>query len=320
MATQTMERTRNRTAGRRLSARAKGLLGNTSPEQIADGLGWFSLGLGLAELLAPRLMSRVIGAREDHPTLMRIFGVREIAAGALIFSGMRAAGCWSRVAGDAIDLACLGKTLATPDSDKGKAIFSTVNVAAVTALDAITAWNLTKSRSGAFDVRVERTVIVNKSTDECYRFWRDYENNHPKFMARIESVRENAGLQHWVATGPAGVRIEFDAELTADRPGECISWRTLEGSDVDHSGSVHFDAAPGGRGTVVRVTIYYSPPTLASGGAAAARILGKVPEVEMAKDLRRFKQLMETGEVVLTEGQPAGRASGHTWLDAVARY
>src|SRR4051812_22607983 len=112
MATQTMERTRNRAAGRQSPAGPiNRIFGNASPEQIANGLGWFSLGLGLAELLAPRLMSRVIGAREDHPTLMRIFGLREIAAGAVIFSGMRAAGCWSRVAGDAIDLACLGKTL-----------------------------------------------------------------------------------------------------------------------------------------------------------------------------------------------------------------
>jgi uncharacterized membrane protein len=319
MATQTMERAQSTV--RSVAQKAKGVVGNASHEQIANGLGWFSIGLGLAELLAPRVMSRVIGAREDHPTLMRIFGLREIAAGAMIFSGMRAAGCWSRVAGDAIDLACLGKTLGTEGSDKGKAIFATANVVAVTALDAVTAWNLTQSRSGAFDVRMERTVIVNKSPDECYRMWRDYQNNTPKYMLRIESVRESeGGRQHWVAKGPAGSRIEFDAVLTGDEPGKCIGWRTLEGSDIDHSGSVHFDAAPGGRGTVVRLTMYYSPTTLLGGGAALAQLLGKVPEAEMYKDLRRFKQLMETGEVVKTEGQPAGRTSGATWLDAVARY
>jgi uncharacterized membrane protein len=319
MATQTMERAQSTV--RSVTQRAKGALGNTSHEQIANGLGWFSIGLGLAELLAPRTMSRVIGAREDHPTLMRIFGLREIAAGAVIFSGMRAAGCWSRVAGDAIDLACLGKTLATEGSDKGRAIFATANVAAVTALDVATALNLTKSGSGAFDVRAERAVIVNKSPDECYRMWRDYQNNTPKYMLRVESVRESeGGRQHWVAKGPAGARIEFDAQITSDEPGRCIGWHTLEGSDIDHSGSVHFEAAPGGRGTVVRVTMYYSPTTLLSGSAALAQVLGKVPEVEMYKDLRRFKQLMETGEVVKTEGQPAGRTSGATWLDALARY
>lgn len=322
MATQTIERTQTRPSVRQSAGRrAKGMFGNISPEQVANGLGWFSIGLGLAELLAPRTMSRVIGARRDHPTLMRIFGVREIAAGAVIFSGMRAAGCWSRVAGDAIDLACLGKTLATPKSDTGRAVFSTVNVAAVTAVDALTAWKLTKSRSGAFDVRIERAVVVNKSPEECYRFWRDYQNNTPKYMPRIESVRETeGGRQHWIAKGPAGARIEFDAVLTADEPGKCISWRTVEGSDIDHSGSVHFDPAPAGRGTVVRINMYYSPTTLVSGAAGLAQLLGKVPEVEMYKDLRRFKQLMETGEVVRTEGQPAGRTSGHTWLDSIARY
>jgi len=304
-----------------VAQKAKGVLGNASHEQIANGLGWFSIGLGLAELLAPRMMSRVIGAREDHPTLMRIFGLREIAAGAVIFSGMRAAGCWSRVAGDALDLVCLGKTLATEGSDKGKALFATANVAAVTALDVSTALQLTKSGSGAFDVRAERAVIVDKSPEECYRMWRDYEKNTPKYMLRIESVQESeGGRQHWVAKGPAGARIEFDAQITSDEPGQCIGWRTLEGSDIDHSGSVHFSAAPGGRGTVVRVTMYYSPTTVLSGGAALAQVLGKVPEMEMYKDLRRFKQLMETGEVVKTEGQPAGRTSGATWLDSLARY
>ncbi len=320
MATQTLERTQHR-PGQSAARRAKGSFGSMSPEQVANGLGWFSIGLGLAEFIAPRTMSRVIGARRDHPTLMRIFGLREMAAGAVILSGMRAAGCWTRVAGDALDLACLGKTLATPGSDKGRAVFSTVNVAAVTAADAITAWNLTKSGSGAFDVRMERAVIVNKSPEECYRFWRDYQNNTTKYMARIESVREfGGGRQHWVAKGPVGTRIEFDAELTSDEPGRCISWRTLEGSDIDHSGSVHFEPAPAGRGTVVRLTMYYSPSRFASGGSALAQLLGKIPEAEMYKDLRRFKQLMETGEVIHTEGQPAGRSSGHTWLDSMARY
>lgn len=320
MATQTMERTQSRSSAQSVARRAKRIF-NYSPEQIATGLGWFSFGLGLAEVLAPRLMSRVIGAREDHSTLLRIFGVREMAAGAMILSGMRTAGCWSRVAGDALDLACLGKLLATPGSDKGRAIFATVDVAGVTALDAVTAWNLTRSGSGSFDARLERSIVVNKSPEECYAFWRDYQNNTPKYMAHVESVQESpAGRQHWVVKGPAGMRIEFDAELTADQPGKCVSWHTLEGSDLVHSGSVHFDPAPGGRGTVVRLTMYYSPSTLLSGGMAVAQILGKAPEVEMYKDLRRFKQILETGEVVRTEGQPAGRRSGATWLDALARY
>lgn len=321
MAIQTMDRTaRSSSPARSTAGRAKKVLGNYSDEQIAKGLGWFSVGLGVAELVAPRLMSRVIGAREDHPTLMRIFGLRELAAGAVIFSGMRAAGCWSRVAGDAIDLACLGKTLATRGSDKGRAVFATSNVAAVTAVDAITAWNLTKSRSGAFDVRLERAVTINRSPEECYAYWHNFENL-PQFLQHVQSVTQiGENRQHWVAQGPAGPAVEWDAEVTADRPNECISWRSLEGADVDHSGSAHFERAPGNRGTIVRVTMYYSPKGMASSGAAVAQLLGKVPEMEIYKDLRRLKQVLETGEVVRTEGQPAGRASGATWLDAVARY
>src|ERR1041385_2240296 len=99
MATETMERTQIGAAGESsLTQRVNGWLGNTTPEQVATGLGWFSIGLGLAEFLAPGTMARVVGAKERHGALMRVLGLREIAAGVMILSGARAAGCWSRVA------------------------------------------------------------------------------------------------------------------------------------------------------------------------------------------------------------------------------
>jgi uncharacterized membrane protein len=249
---------------------------------------------------------------------MRLVGLREIAAGAMILSGARAAGCWSRVAGDLMDLALLGGGLASPDTGKGRAIGSTAAVAGVTVLDALTAWELTQSQSGAYDVRAGRSITVNRPPEECYRFWRDFENL-PRFMLHLQSVRViGDNRTHWIAGGPMGRRFEWDAEVTADEPGRCISWHTVEGSDVRHSGSVHFDAAPGGRGAVVRVQMYYTPPAMGA-GALAARIFGQDPESEIAKDLRRFKQVMETGDVVSTEGQPAGRRAGATWIDALAR-
>jgi uncharacterized membrane protein len=315
MATQTMERPRV-SGGRQ----ANGMFGNLAPEQVADGLGWFSIALGLGELLAPGTMSGIVGAKNRHGVLMRFLGVREIAAGLMILSGDRTRGCWSRVVGDLMDLALLGGDLAAPGTDKGRAIGSTAAVAGVTVLDALTAWELSQNQSGAYDIRVERGITVNKSADECYRFWRDFENLS-RFMSHVKSVRPiGENRTHWIAQGPAGKTFEWDAEITADQPGQCISWRTLEGADVDHSGTVRFENAQGGRGTIVRVRMYYTPPAMGVAGAVVARVLGQDPEAEIAKDLRRFKQVMEIGDVVTTEGQPAGRRSGATWLDTLARY
>jgi uncharacterized membrane protein len=316
-----MERTQaSGAAGRsNLTQRVNGWLGNATPEQVANGLGWFSIGLGLAELLAPGTMARVVGAKERHGGLMRFLGLREIGAGLMILSGARSVGCWSRVAGDLMDLALLGGDLGVPGTDKGKAIGSTAAVVGVTVLDALTAWELTRSGSGAYDVRLEKSITVNKSPEECYAFWRDFENL-PKFMLHLQSVRPIGERRtHWVANGPAGVKVEWDAEITNERPNECISWRSLENADIDNSGTVRFERATGGRGTIVRVTMYYSPPA-AGIGTALASLLGQHPEQEIAKDLRRFKQVLETGDVVKTEGQPAGRSSGATWLDTMARY
>src|ERR1051326_665700 len=164
MATETMERTQIAAAGESsLTQRVNGWLGNATPEQVANGLGWFSIGLGLAEFLAPGTMARVVGAEEGHGALMRLLGPRGVAAG-----------CWSRVAGDLIDLALLGADLGAPETDKGKAIGSTAAVVGVTVLDTLTAWELSQTGSGAFDVRVQKSITVNKSPEECYAFWRDF--------------------------------------------------------------------------------------------------------------------------------------------------
>jgi uncharacterized membrane protein len=216
-----------------------------------------------------------------------------------------------------MDLALLGGDLATPGTNKARAIGSTAAVVGVTVVDALTAWELSQSHDGAYDVFVERAVTIDKQPEECYAFWRDLENL-PRFMPHLKSVRTvGENRTHWIAR-VGGKEFSWDAEVTADRPGECISWHSLEGADVDHAGSVHFDRAPGGRGTIVRVQMHYSPPA-GGAGAIVAKILGKDPEQEIYKSLRRFKQVMETGDVLTTEGQPAGRSSGATWLDAIAR-
>jgi uncharacterized membrane protein len=134
-----------------------------------------------------------------------------------------------------------------------------------------------------------------------YQFWRNLENL-PKFMSHLQSVRNLGNLRsHWVARGPLGVGVSWDAEIITERENELIGWRSLPGSAVDNAGSVHFRRGPGGRGTEVKVTLKYDPPA-GKVGAAVARLFGSAPEQEIQDDLRRLKQLMETGEVPTTQG------------------
>jgi uncharacterized membrane protein len=157
-------------------------------------------------------------------------------------------------------------------------------------------------------IKVEKTVTINKSPEELYRFWRNFDNL-PRIMNHLESVQTLSGTRsHWVAKAPAGTTVEWDAEVYNEKENELIAWRSLEGADVDNAGSVHFTGAPGGRGTEIRVVLKYDPPggTL---GSIFAKLFGEEPGQQIEEDLRRFKQLMETGEIATTEGQPSGRAA-----------
>ncbi len=155
------------------------------------------------------------------------------------------------------------------------------------------------------DIKVEKTVTINKPADELYRFWHDFENL-PTFMKHLKSVTvQDNKRSHWVATAPLGASVEWDAEILEDRENEFISWASVEGADVENSGFVRFTKAPGNRGTEVKVVLEYSPP----GGAltaAFAKLFGEEPEQQIGDNLRHFKMLMEAGEIATTEGQPHG--------------
>lgn len=159
----------------------------------------------------------------------------------------------------------------------------------------------------ARDVHVEKSVTVSATPKELYRFWRNYENL-PLFMEDLESVTElDETRSHWVANGPGGKKIEWDAEIYNEKENELIAWRSLPGSDITNAGSVHFEEAPG-HGTYVKVVLNYNPP----GGKAAAlfaKLFGKEPGQMIEHNLRRFKQLTETGVIPTTEGQPSGRVA-----------
>jgi uncharacterized membrane protein len=154
-------------------------------------------------------------------------------------------------------------------------------------------------------VRVERAVTINKPREEVYRFWRNLENL-PTFMKHLESIRVlDDRRSHWVAKGPAGRTVEWDAEIINEIENELIGWRSLEGAQVDNAGSVHFKSIPSGRGTEVRVLLQYNPPGGAV-GAALAKLWGEEPGQQINGDLRRLKQILEAGAVPTTEGQPRG--------------
>ena len=153
--------------------------------------------------------------------------------------------------------------------------------------------------------QVTKTITILSEPEPLYQFWHDFENL-PRFMYHLKSVTSlGNGRSHWVAKGPNDSSIEWDAEITEDRPGEMIAWRSVEGSEVQHSGCVTFRPAAGDRGTEVQVDLEYDPPG-GKLGATIAKLFGEEPSVQIADDLRRFKQVAEVGEVVLSDGSLEG--------------
>ncbi len=149
------------------------------------------------------------------------------------------------------------------------------------------------------------SITVNAPPDAVYAVWRDFERL-PTFMYHLESVAVTDDRRsHWVAKGPAGTNVEWDAEIVDDVPGQRITWRSMEGASVENSGSVRFRPAAAGRGTEMYVELWYSPPAGAL-GAAVAKLFGEEPGQQVGDDLRRFKQIVETGEVVRSDGSPLG--------------
>lgn len=156
----------------------------------------------------------------------------------------------------------------------------------------------------ARDVHVEKSIIIDKSPEELYSFWRDFENL-PRFMDHLESVN-SVGFNrwHWVAKGPVGTRPEWDAEIYNEKPNELIAWRSLDGT-VTNAGSVRFEPAADEQGTQVKVVMNYNAP----GGkvsALLAKLFGQEPGQMIEGDLRRLKQILEGGGIASVDSQPSG--------------
>ncbi|MFL5561866.1 MAG: SRPBCC family protein [Gemmatimonadaceae bacterium] len=283
-------------------------------------LGWFSVGLGLAELFAPRSVAKLIGIEDEDEYVgtLRSFGVRELAAGfGLLTRPKPTYWLWSRVGGDTIDLAFLARRMRdeNENNNSAKLLAATVAVLGVTALDIMQGAKLASEKlpaqghdEGSFQlspaddgtVRLAAQITVGASPEDVYAFWQDL-GNLPRFMGHLESVQmtEN-GRSHWKAKAPTGLTAEWDAETIEDRPNEYIAWHSLEHEAVDNLGSVTFIKAPGDRGTEVHLEMEYHP----RGGAVGAKLANmfrKIPEAALSADLKRFKQMMELGEITISD-------------------
>lgn len=155
-------------------------------------------------------------------------------------------------------------------------------------------------------VRVDESITIDRPAEELFRFWRDF-TNLPRVMRHVKSVTNiHNQRSHWLVMGPAGIDVEWDAEIVMERPNELIAWRSLHGAEVASAGSVHFRRAPGNRGTEVRVVLKYEPPA-GKLGAWAAWLAGRAPEQEIQEGLLRLKSTLEAGEAPSVEGQPRGQ-------------
>lgn len=290
---------------------------------LARALGAVSLGLGMAALAAPRTVCRLSGVDDSVQARMvvQLAGVRELGHAAGLLGSRRPGGwVWTRVIGDAVDLTALGVALThRRGGRRRRAATATAAVAGITAVDLIAALRSTRSaRAQKRAMRLRAAVTVNRRSDELYRFWHDLANL-PRFMHHLESVRPDGdGRSHWAARGPAGKTVEWDAEIVEDLPNQMIAWRSLDGAAVPNSGRVRVVPAAGGRGTEVRVEMEYAPPGGAVGKAVAA-LFGEEPKQQVMDDLRRFKQVIETGEVVQSDGSPQGTSLRRQAMQRPAR-
>jgi uncharacterized membrane protein len=307
------EAKRDRDVRRRQPRRRTGIASYVDERRTAQALGWLSVGLGLTALLAPRTVGNLTGIG-SRTGLLRAIGLRELAAGAGLLSARDATPwLWSRVIGDTMDLMALGAAATKPAvGTRTRSLVSLGVVASITAADVAASVRQSRSRSqgvraGAAEEYLERSVIISKSPQECYDYWRKL-TNAPNFMRRIESVTElDQSRSRWGAK-IAGKTVEWDSRISEDKPGERIAWHSDAGAPLTHAGVVSFERAPGDRGTIVRLVVHYEPPA-GRAGLSVARLFGKMPASEIQQDLRRFKQILETGEIATTRGQPFGRRS-----------
>ncbi|HVF64079.1 MAG TPA: SRPBCC family protein, partial [Casimicrobiaceae bacterium] len=208
-------------------------------------------------------------------------------------------------------LAAVGGTIAT-NGCRPRSVAAAPTVLGAAALDVyaarcVRACGAPELSQSDAPILFDKSLAIGRPPQACYERWRDVESL-PKFMWHIESITAiDPRRSHWVAKAPGGTHVEWDSEIIDDQPGRLIAWRSVEGSDVEHQGTVRFDAEPNGNGSIVSVNMRYRPPA-GRLGAIVATLTGDDAEQSVTEDLRRFKRLLECGEIPTTVGQPAPQA------------
>ena len=273
--------------------------------RAAIGVGLFGIGLGLAEVLAPRRFNRLIGVGDNRRArnVTRALGLREIANSFAVLGRRRPAPwLWARFAGDLIDLALLANATRARRARVGRltgAIGAVLGAAVVDAYVAARSGGRSRARLAG---PVRRAITVAATPDAAYRFWRDL-NNLPRFMERLASLEVlPSGRSRWRLRAPTRIALTWEAEIVEDRGSEIIRWQSVQGSDVAHRGAVRFRSAPGGRGTEIAVEMAYVPPA-GEVGRLASFLSNPALEVQLERDLRRLKQLLEVGEIVQSDAR-----------------
>ena len=281
---------------------------------LPRALGWLSLALAAPPLASPRDFCTAlgVGTGERQRIAAQVVGVRELVAAAGLIGRPRPIMLWGRVAGDAMDLTLLARSLQRRSRrawrpqvrrEQRRAVAASVAVAGITAVDLYAATTRSRRRT---PMKLTATTTINKPPAEVYRFWREVENL-PSFMAHVDDVSGTGdGTSHWTVSAPFGRTVEWDATTIEDVPERRIAWRSVENADVQNNGAVDFVPAPGARGTEVHVNISYKMPA-GKLGEAVARYFGEDPHQQLDDDLRRLKQLLETGEIVRSDGAPGGK-------------
>lgn len=311
-------------------------------EKIARGLGWFSILLGMSELVCGRALARWLGMPGTE-TLVRTYGVREITTGiGILASADPTPWIWSRVVGDALDAGSLAAGLHDENPREGNVAMALANIIAVTVLDVYCAHRLSaeqrpalpahhdySNRSGlpssayrqrrrgntdhtatgtALEAAAQASITIPRPADDLRALWLS-----PKAQTRIwehfaEVTAVNDRTADWTAHGPAGGAYRWRTQ-TEETGTDQVRWSTLDGADVPNAGSLTFRPAPGDRGTELHLTVRFDPP-----GGAVGQVVSKlfhiVPREIVLTALYRFRALALTGELPLTDPQPAARNGG----------
>ena len=268
----------------RLAAREAVKARQDEVQRRGRGLGWMSLGLGVAQLAAPGTVRRISGVDDSQTSraVVPLVGARELVhAAGLLTSRRKGVWAWTRVVGDAMDLTSLGMAIAHRGGRRRRRLVGVTGaVVGITVVDLLTAVQAIRAKEsgsvpavrssrkgGSMDLRA--TTTIRKPAPEVFAFWRDLENL-PAFMAHLEEVRATGDrTSHWSAGAPFGKNVAWDAEIIDEVPGEKIAWQSTGDADVPNAGTVRFVPAPDGVSTEVHVVLVYDIPGGAAGKAVA---------------------------------------------------